>query len=138
MTIDEYVKLVLFAKSDVYASCKDNIELPKVLEADEYLMLNTLFNIHSIYEISHKVFDEIYKNHLVIGEDALGNYILLNQASGKIVYWDTNYAYTSPKPNNVLNEFGDYDDDEDHDMNAYNVIELSDSLSEFLTHVSIK
>ena len=47
MTIDEYVKLVLFAKSDVYASCKDNIELPKVLEADEYLMLNTLFNIHS-------------------------------------------------------------------------------------------
>lgn len=75
--------------------------------------------------------DVAYPNHKIIGDDALGNYILLNETSGEIVYWDSNYAYTKPDSHNE-----EYDDD--LDMNPFNVIKLAGSLSEFLAHVVVK
>lgn len=132
MTIDEYIELIKNNESVFVKSNIDNlINMHSVWSPDEILMMSRLFNDDVAKKMLERTTDDAYPNHKIIGDDALGNYILLNEASGEIVYWDSNYAYTKPDSHNE-----EYDDD--LDMNPFNVIKLADSLSEFLAHVVVK
>ena len=134
MTIDEYLKLISFP-DDILVNCDELIKIPSVWSDNEWLMLDKLFSKQHIKELSNKMSEDIYSDHSIIGEDALGNYILIDNESKKVVYWDESYAYSMHDPKSVLDEYGEYDDSQ---MNAFNVITLTKSLDELLDHLSIK
>lgn len=134
MTIDEYLKLISFP-NDVLVHCDELIKIHSVWSDNEWLMLDKLFSKQHIDELSNKMLEDIYSNHSIIGEDALGNYILIDNKSKHVVYWDESYSYSVHNPSSILDEYEEYDDSQ---MNAFNVITLTKSLADLLDHLSIK
>lgn len=134
MTIDEYLKLISLP-NDILVSCDELIKIPSVWSDNEWLMLDKLFSKQHIDKLSNEMSEDIYSNHSIIGEDALGNYILIDNESKNVVYWDESYAYSMHNPKGILDEYDEYDDSQ---MNDFNVITLTKSLDELLNHLSIK
>lgn len=105
----------------------NSFPMPTVIFEPEFLMVELLFTDETSAKFNAEYATQLDGKYKIIGEDALGGFILTEVATDKVFYWDYTLAYKD-----------DYDDYDEEEITSNNMFVLANDLDSFLSQLDLR
>lgn len=101
--------------------------LPAYMLEPDFLMVELLFTEETSAKFNAEYANQLDGKYKIIGEDALGGFILTDVETDKVFYWDYTLAYKD-----------DYDDEDEDEITSNNMFVLANDLDSFLNQLVVR
>ena len=105
----------------------NSFPMPTVIFEPEFLMVELLFADETSAKFNAEYATQLDGKYKIIGEDALGGFILTEVETDKVFYWDYTLAYKD-----------DYDEEDEDEITSNNMFVLANDLDSFLSQLVLR
>lgn len=105
----------------------NSFPMPTVIFGPEFLMVELLFTDETSAKFNAEYATQLDGKYKIIGEDALGGFILTEVETDKVFYWDYTLAYKD-----------DYDEEDEDEITSNNTFVLANDLDSFLSQLVLR
>lgn len=103
--------------------------LPAYMLEPDFLMVELLFTDETSAKFNAEYATQLDGKYKIIGEDALGGFILTEVETDKVFYWDYTLAYKDDD---------DYDEEDEDEITSNNMFVLANDLDSFLNQLVLR